>query len=84
MRLLTEHSRKDVEMTSRERVLLSLNHRRPDRVPGRAVELPVIGYLRHSISKTRASIGLEPRSVDVYDPIQRLAICHDDVLDRLA
>src|ERR1035441_8072953 len=28
------------------------------------------------------ALGLEPRSVDVYDPVQQLAIVHDDVLDR--
>ena len=33
--------------------------------------------------KLRAALGLEPRSVDVYDPVQQLAICHEDVLDRL-
>ena len=33
--------------------------------------------------KLRAALGLEPRTVDVYDPVQQLAICHDDVLDRL-
>jgi uroporphyrinogen decarboxylase len=33
--------------------------------------------------KLRAALGLEPRMVDVYDPVQQLAIVHDDVLDRL-
>ena len=35
------------------------------------------------IPKLRAALGLEPRTVDVYDPVQQLAIVHDDVLDRL-
>jgi len=69
-------------MTSRERVLASLNHLEPDRV---AVDLS--GYRSSGISsvaypKLRAALGLEPRSVDVYDPVQQLAIVHADVLDR--
>jgi uroporphyrinogen decarboxylase len=59
-----------------------LNHQQPDRV---VVDLS--GYRSSGISsiaypKLRAALGLEPRSVDVYDPVQQLAIVHDDVLDR--
>jgi uroporphyrinogen decarboxylase len=69
-------------MTSRERVLASLNHQQPDRV---VVDLS--GYRSSGISaiaypKLRAALGLQPRSVDVYDPVQQLAIVHEDVLDR--
>ena len=69
-------------MTSRERVLASLNHQEPDRV---VVDLS--GYRSSGISsiaypKLRAALGLEPRSVDVYDPVQQLAIVHNDVLDQ--
>jgi uroporphyrinogen decarboxylase len=68
-------------MTSRDRVLASLSHRQPDRV---AVDLS--GYRSSGISavaypRLRAALGLPPRSVDVYDPVQQLAIVHDDVLD---
>jgi uroporphyrinogen decarboxylase len=70
-------------MTSRDRVLTSLSHREPDRVP-----LDLSGYRSSGISaivypKLRAALGLEPRTVDVYDAVQQLAICHDDVLDKL-
>lgn len=69
-------------MTSRERVLASLNHREADRVP-----VDLSGHRSSGVSsivypKLRAALGLEPRSVDVYDAAQQLAICHDDVLDR--
>ena len=69
-------------MTSRQRVLASLNHQQPDRV---VVDLS--GHRSSGISaiaypKLRAALGLQPRSVDVYDPVQQLAIVHDDVLDR--
>ncbi len=67
--------------TSRERVLATLNHREPDRV---AVDLS--GYRSSGISaivypKLRAALGLEPRTVYVYDPVQQLAIVDQDVLD---
>ena len=70
-------------MTSQERVLASLNHQQPDRVP-----IDLSGYRSSGISpiaypKLRAALGLEPRTVDVYDPIQQLAIVHEGVLDRL-
>jgi uroporphyrinogen decarboxylase len=60
-----------------------LNHHQPDRVP-----VDLSGYRSSGISpiaypKLRAALGLEPRSVDVYDIVQQLAICHDDVLDSL-
>jgi uroporphyrinogen decarboxylase len=60
-----------------------LNHHQPDRVP-----VDLSGYRSSGIAaiaypKLRAALGLEPRMVDVYDPVQQLAIVHDDVLDRL-
>jgi uroporphyrinogen decarboxylase len=68
-------------MTSRERILTALNHREPDRVP-----IDLGGYRSSGISaiaypKLRAALGLEPRPIYVYDPIQQLAIVDDDVLD---
>jgi uroporphyrinogen decarboxylase len=68
-------------VTSRERVLTSLNHREPDRVP-----IDLGGYRSSGISavaypKLRAALGLPPRPVYVYDPVQQLAIVDQDVLD---
>ena len=68
--------------TSRERVLAALNHQPSDRVPidlsgHRSSGIAAIAYPR-----LRAALGLPPRPVYVYDPIQQLAIVHDDVLDR--
>ena len=70
-------------MTSQERVLAALNHQQPDRVP-----IDLSGYRSSGISaiaypKLRAALGLPSRPIDVYDPVQQLAICHDDVLDLL-
>lgn len=69
-------------MTPRERVLTTLNHREPDRVPvdfsgHRSSGIAAIAYHR-----LRAALGLPPAAARVYDPVQQLAIVHDDVLDR--
>ncbi|MBI5083076.1 MAG: methyltransferase, partial [Acidobacteria bacterium] len=69
-------------MTSRERVLATLNHQEPDRIA-----LDLSGHRSSGISavaypKLRAALGLPPRPVYVYDPVQQLAIVDEDVLDR--
>ena len=70
-------------MTSRERVLAALAHRQPDRVPldfggHRSSGIAALAY-----PQLRAALGLPPRTVRVYDPVQQLAIIDEDVLDRL-
>jgi uroporphyrinogen decarboxylase len=67
-------------MTSRERVLASLNHRQPDRVP-----IDLSGHRSSGIAavlypKLRDYLGLPKRTVRVYDPVQQLAIVDEDVL----
>jgi uroporphyrinogen decarboxylase len=67
-------------MTPRERVLRSLNHQEPDRVP-----LDLSGHRSSGISaiayaRLRDYLGLPKKTVRVYDPIQQLAIVDEDVL----
>jgi uroporphyrinogen decarboxylase len=69
-------------MNSRERVLAALEHRQPDKVP-----IDFGGHRSSGIAalvypKLRAALGLPPRPVRIYDPLQQLAIIDDDVLDR--
>jgi uroporphyrinogen decarboxylase len=69
-------------MKPRERVLAALNHQQPDQVP-----LDFSGHRSSGISaiayaKLRKYLGLEPRPIRVYDPVQQLAVLDDDVLDR--
>ncbi len=68
-------------MTPRERVLAALNHQEPDRLPidfggHRSSGIAAIAY-----AKLRKLLGLAPRPIRVYDPIQQLAIVDEDVLD---
>jgi uroporphyrinogen decarboxylase len=69
-------------MTPRERILTAVSHREPDRVPidfggHRSSAISAIAYRR-----LREALGLEPRPIRVYDPIQQLAIIDEDVLER--
>jgi len=66
----------------RERVLASINHVQPDRVPidlggHRSSGIAAIAY-----PKLREHLGLPERPVRVYDLIQQLAVIDEDVLDR--
>ncbi len=67
-------------MTSRERVLTSLNHRQPDRVPidlsgHRSSGIAAIAYAR-----LRQHLDLPEKPIRVYDQVQQLAIVDEDVL----
>lgn len=69
-------------MTSRERVLTSLNHQEPDRLPidvggHRSSGIAAIAYAR-----LRKFLGLDDRPIRVYDPAQQLAVIDSDFLDR--
>ncbi|MEN6451616.1 MAG: uroporphyrinogen decarboxylase family protein [Thermoguttaceae bacterium] len=69
-------------MTPRERVLAAIDHRPADKVPidfggHRSSGIAALAY-----PKLRKALGLPPRKVRVYDPVQQLAILDEDVLDR--
>jgi uroporphyrinogen decarboxylase len=71
-------------MTSRQRVLASLNHCEPDRIPidfsgHRSSGITAIAY-----AKLRDHLGLPERVIRVYDPIQQLAVVDEDVLTRFS
>jgi uroporphyrinogen decarboxylase len=69
-------------MNSRERVLTALNHQQPDKTPIDFGGHRSSGIAAMAYPKLRATLGLPPRPIRVYDPIQQLAIIDDDVLDR--
>lgn len=70
-------------MNSRERVLCAFDHSEPDRVP-----IDFSGHRSSGITavlypKLREYLGLPPRPVRVYDPIQQMAVVDEDMLDML-
>ena len=69
-------------MTSRERLLASLNHQSPDKIPidfsgHRSSGLAALAYPR-----LREYLELPPKPIRVYDLVQQLAIVDEDILDR--
>jgi len=69
-------------MTSRDRVLASLQHHQPDRVPvdfsgHRSSGINAVAYAR-----LRDYLGLPRKPIRVYDIIQQLAVVDEDVLQR--
>lgn len=69
-------------MTSRERVLTALNHQEPDRVPIDLSGHRSSGIAAMAYARLRRYLGLPPRPIRVYDPVQQLAIVDEDVLQR--
>jgi uroporphyrinogen decarboxylase len=70
-------------MNSRERVIASIEHREPDRVPvdfggHRSSGISAIAY-----AKLKKALGIEGGDIYVYDVVQQLAIVEVPVLDAL-
>lgn len=69
-------------MTSRERVLITLHHREPDRIPIDLSGHRSSGIAAMAYAKLRDHLGLPKKPIRVYDPVQQLAIVDGDVLER--
>jgi len=69
-------------MTSRDRVLATLNHRDPDRIPIDFSGHRSSGIAAMAYARLREHLELPKRSIRVYDPVQQLAIVDEDVLQR--
>ena len=70
-------------MTSRQRVLASLNFGVPDRLPKDLAGMRSSGISTFAYPKLVAALGLPPRLLRGYDPYQMLALPELDVLDAL-
>lgn len=70
-------------MTSKERVLRSLNHEEPDRVPYDLTSTLVTGIHYKAYERLRNYLGLEKRETKLFDLVQGLARVDEDVLERL-
>src|ERR1041385_8059590 len=69
-------------MTSRQRVLATLEHREPDRVPIDLSGHRSSGIMAVAYARLRDFLGLPKKPIRVYDPVQQLAIVDEDVLER--
>jgi hypothetical protein len=70
-------------LTSRERVMRTLSHQQPDRVPLDLGSTNVTGIAASSLHRLRHGLCLQERPVRVHEPYQMLGLVEDDVLDAL-
>ncbi len=70
-------------MTSRERVVATLNHRQPDRVPVDFGGAPVSGIHISLVDALRRALKLDPHPVRVVEPFQMLGEVEDDLKQAL-
>jgi len=69
-------------LTSRERVLMAVNHREPDRVPIDLGGHRSSGIMAIAYNKLKKHLGITSGDIYVYDFVQQLAIIEPEVLDR--
>lgn len=70
-------------MTSRERVMMALNHQEPDRVPVDLGGTFVTGIAASTLYRLRRHLGLAERPVKVFDLLQMLGEVELDLVERL-
>jgi uroporphyrinogen decarboxylase len=71
------------QTSSRERLLKTLTHQEPDRVPLDLGSTQVTGIHVVAYHRLRQALGLPPAEPQIYDYIQGLALPDPDVIDRL-
>lgn len=70
-------------MTSKERVLKSLNYEQPDRLPVDFGSSFITGVHCSVVAQLRERYGLEPRPVKICEPYQMLGEVEPDLLDAM-
>lgn len=70
-------------MTSFDRVLKTLKHQEPDRIPFDLASTLVTGITRNAYINLAAYLGEETGQVELYDTIQQLPVVQEDILERL-
>lgn len=70
-------------MNSRERLLTTLNHHEPDRIPFDLGSTQVTGIHVVAYRELRAFLGLPPIEPRICDSIQQLALPDDDIIEQL-
>jgi hypothetical protein len=69
--------------SSRQRVLDTLAHREPDRVPIDAGSTGVTGIHVNCVAELRDYYGLEKRPVRIHEPYQMLGLVEEDLLQAI-
>lgn len=71
------------EMTSRQRVLKTLSHKEPDRIPFDLGSTLVTGITKNAYINLARCLGEEANQVQLYDTIQQLPVVQENILKRL-
>jgi len=71
-------------MTSRERILLTLKHEEPDRVPIDLGGMRSSGIHAIAYNKLKRYLNCEDKSVKIYDLGQQLAIVDNEIRERVS
>jgi uroporphyrinogen decarboxylase len=71
-------------ITSRERVLMAVDHRQPDRVPIDLGGHRSSGIMAIAYNKLKKYLGISSGDIYVYDFVQQLAIIEPEVLERFS
>ena len=71
-------------MNSRERVILALNHQKPDKVPVDLGATAVSGISVWALDKLRKALKLDNKIVKVQEPLQMLGYVENDIMDALS
>lgn len=66
-------------MTSRERLIETLNHRETDKVVVDMGATTITGINANALAKLRTALGLEERKIKINEPLQLLGMVEDDV-----
>lgn len=71
-------------MTSRERVLTSLNHQQPDKVPIDLGATYNSGISACALYRLRSYYGLEVKPIQIYETSQMIGSMEPDIIDKMA
>ena len=68
-------------MNSREKVIASINHTMPDKIPVDLGSTPSSGISAIAYDNLKKYMGMDHPTL-IYDVVQQLAQPHDDILDK--
>ena len=69
-------------MTARERILASINHKEPDKLPVDLGSTPSSGISAIAYNRLKTHLGISDEKTKIYDVVQQLAEPSDTIIDR--
>ena len=69
-------------MNSRERIRTTLNYKEPDRIPIDWGIMNIVGITEFAYKNLIEYLGIKHEKYEISDPVQRLAVPCEEVLER--